>query len=107
MVKEKKIMGNTISRKFETMMPLDVFANFTTFAKANAGTGLGKFDFSVALRILLERNTYYEVVSELQEDILDLQSQINGLRSEISNKLNKEVESKDVNKNRDVKTFGK
>ena len=99
MVKEKKFNGNVISRRFETMMPLDVFAGITRFAKENAGTGLGKFDYSVALRILLERNSYYEVVSEIQEDLLRLQAQVN----ELTNKLNVPQPAKNESK---VKTFG-
>ena len=82
------------------MMPLDVFAGITRFAKENAMTGLGKFDYSVALRILLERNDYYEVVSDIQEDLLRLQAQVN----ELTNKLN--VPQPEKNEST-VKTFGK
>lgn len=110
MVKEKVINGNVVSRRFETMFPIDVIAEFTNFAKHNAGTGLGKFDYGVALRILLERNNYYEVVSCLEEDILDLQSQIHEIKKQLNNKSDNVDEGNETNrrdKSSGVKTFGK
>lgn len=92
MAKEKIMNGNVISKKFETMLPLDVSADLTRFAKVMASTGLGKFDYGVALRILLERNNYYEVVSELQTEFFELQAQFNELKHQF-NKLNKEDNS--------------
>jgi len=109
MVKEKIINGNEISRSFNTMMPLDVIADLTRFAKQNAMTGLGKWDYSVALRILLERNTYYEVVSELQDDIISLQAQFNELQHKLNN-MNAETkdgtDKSDKSSQSKVKTFG-
>ncbi len=76
MVKEKRIEGNVISRKFSTMLPLDVFADLTRFAKRYSGTGLGKFDYGVALRLLLERNNFMERIEALEEYVENLKEMI-------------------------------
>ena len=51
------------------MLPLDVFIAFTEFAKKYSGTGLGKFDYGVALRILLEKSKMDDRISELEDQL--------------------------------------
>ena len=92
-MKEKKQQNNVISRQFTTMLTLDVLADLTIFAKQYAGTGLGKFDFGVALRILLDRSDYLSKVEELEDRLTILEEHIN-------------KESKQ-NKPDTVNTFGK
>lgn len=77
MAKEKKENGNVISRRFSTMMPLDVLIDFTKFAKETTKTGLGKFDYSVALRILLDRSKIQEKIDSLEDHIDMLEMKIN------------------------------
>lgn len=76
MAKEKKVNGNVISRRFSTMMPLDVLIDFTKFAKEYTGTGMGKFDYSVALRVLLERSKTMEKIEELEEQLMIMEMKI-------------------------------
>lgn len=74
MAKEKTLNGNIISRRFSTMMPLDVFADLTRYAKRHAGTGLGKFDFCVALRQLLEKSKWSERMDDLEQYIAEVEA---------------------------------
>lgn len=68
------------------MMPLDVYKDLTVFAKGSAGTGLGKFDYSVAIRILLDKAKIYEKILDLEADIMSLEvrmSQVNAPKKEV------------------------
>jgi hypothetical protein len=67
-------MDSQTSKRLETWMPLDVFENLTAFAKAWAGTGLGKFDYSVAIRILLLRSQMLDRLDEFEERLEKLES---------------------------------
>lgn len=71
-MKEQTINGS-VSRKFESMMPLDVYKRFLIFAKENSVTGLGKWDFSVALRMLLDRSDFYENYLRLESRLENLE----------------------------------
>lgn len=58
------------------MLPLDVLVDFTKFAKKYTKTGLGKFDYGVALRFLLERSNTEDRISELEDQIIILEMKI-------------------------------
>ena len=94
MAKEKKIQGSVISRRFTTMLPLDVIADLTRFTEKNTLTGLGKYDYGVALRILLNRAEHEERIIDLENAVIELQGRLNGEIIEL-----KEEEQ-------EVKTFG-
>lgn len=74
MAKEKRLNGNIISRRFSTMLPLDVFVGLTNFAKQHTQTGLGKFDYGVALRILLNGNNFAERLDDLEQYIAEVEA---------------------------------
>lgn len=61
--------NNYVSRKFETMLPLDVFNDFQEYTLKVTKTGLGKFDYGVALRSLLEKAKIIEAIAEIRGEI--------------------------------------
>lgn len=87
---EKQNLG--IARKFTTMMSLDVLADLTKFAKDNSDNGLGKFSYTVAIRILLERAKFYEMYEVMEERLTELEAYV----SEIGNRSEKKKETKEV-----------
>jgi hypothetical protein len=68
--------GNIVSKKLETMLPLDVFVNLTKFAKLYAGTGLGKWDYGVALRFLLLKAEMTDYINNLDERLTLLEERL-------------------------------
>ena len=81
-----------VSRKLETMIPLDVYKGLNNFAKVMTKTGLGKYDYGVAIRILLQRSDILEAVNLLMQDIQMLREEVSLLREKP--------------KEEEVKTFG-
>ena len=79
------------------MLPLGVLIEFTKFARKWTSTGLGKFDYGVALRILLDRNQKFEQLEELFDRINELEERM----SYMNNPSNKQKVKKEG-----VKTFG-
>ena len=51
------------------MLPLTVFAGLTKFAKEEACSGVGKFDYGLAIKLLLERNETYKKMEEIYKRI--------------------------------------
>lgn len=90
--------SNEISRKLETMLPLDVFQRLTEFAKREARTGLGKFDYGVAIRILLNRAEIFELLNNLLCRIEILEGRVTDIENFIQNMLK--------NREEGIKTFG-
>jgi len=81
-VEEEEQIENTISRELRTMLPYQVWKDLTEFAKACTKTGLGKWDYGVAVRLLLENSNniaFYQQVSikmiELENRIAELENQ--------------------------------
>lgn len=71
-----------ISRKLETMIPLDVHQGLTSFARSMTKTGLGKYDYGVAIRILLERAETLKAFEILSQRITDMESKLEKLEQE-------------------------
>jgi hypothetical protein len=65
-------MDSQVSKKLSTMLPLDVFNGLTQFAKQYALTGMGKFDYGVAIRILLLKSEYADRIYSLDKRIDEL-----------------------------------
>lgn len=91
---------NEISRKLQTMIPLDVYADLNKLARKFSFTGLGKIDYGVTLRFLIEKYDEYELVYkkliEQDERLMYLESRID----ELTNPSNQK------SKSNEVKTFG-
>lgn len=90
--------NNEISKKLETMLPLDVYQRLTEFAKREAKTGLGKFDYGVAIRILLNRAEIFELITNLLYRIETIESRLNDIEIYIQEQMK--------NKEEGVQTFG-
>ena len=67
-------MENNVSKYLGTWLPLDVYESFNAFAKQYARTGLDKFDYGVAIRILLMKSMYADMVYSLNERISKLEA---------------------------------
>lgn len=87
-------INSEVSKKLNTFLPLDVFMGLTDFCKENAQTGLGKFDFGVGIRILLQRSRIFEGLEVLNERMNQLEVKI------------AELETKEVPETvKEIKTF--
>lgn len=75
--------GNTISKKLSTWLPLDVHRGLTEFAKVHALTGLDKFDYGTAIRILLMKSEMCDRWFELKDKIDELESKIDKKPEEV------------------------
>ena len=75
-------MNSEVIRKLDTWLPLDVYKRLLSFSKENASTGLGKFDYGVAIRILLDRSKMMEYFDILNERIEILELELNKLKSQ-------------------------
>lgn len=73
---EDKIDSQTVKR-LNTWLPLGVFNELTRFAKTNAGTALEKFDYGVAIRILLMKSTYADLIYGLNKRMDEIEGKIN------------------------------
>ena len=62
------------SYRLNTMLPFDVFTEFVRFCKANAMTGLSKWDFGTGLRILLMKAKYADMLFELEGRVGNLEN---------------------------------
>lgn len=87
---------NEISKKLVTWLPMDVYFDLLDFAKKNTLTGLGKFDFATAIRLLLQKSRTMDGLELLNERLNELEVAIHELQ-------NKPVQETDSN---EVKTFG-
>ncbi len=93
---------NEVNRKMVTWLPMDVFGKFNKFAKENTITGLGKFDYGVALGMLLDRSEYYDMYEALEQRMTELEDYVRILG-------NKNSPSSEKSKRKDrneVDTFG-
>ena len=68
-----------VSRGLDTMLPLDVHKNLTEYAKLFTKTGLGKWDYGVAIRSLLEKASILSLVNILAERVANLEERLNKL----------------------------
>ncbi len=87
---------NEISKKLVTWLPMDVYFELLDFAKRNTTTGLGKFDFGVAIRLLLQK-------SKIMDGLEIINERINQLEIALHELQDKPEEESDSN---EVKTFG-
>ena len=71
------------SYRLNTMLPFDVFTEFVRFCKANAMTGLSKWDFGTGLRILLMKAKYADILFELESRVDKLENSKSEDKSEI------------------------
>lgn len=70
-------MDSQVSKRLNTWLPVRVFNELTEFAKANAGTAMEKWDYGVAIRILLMKSTYADLIFEMNKKIDEIESKIN------------------------------
>jgi hypothetical protein len=91
---------NKVIKKLETYLPMDLFEELKDFAKKNTETAFGKFDFGVALRILLLKSYYTDI---LLENLSRLEGKVGMLENEISDMKHKEEIPKGY---REIKTLG-
>lgn len=83
---------DTISKELRTMIPADIHIMLTDYAKAVAKTGLGKWDYGVAIRLLLEKARTYDMIAALWSEVNELKELIHSQGSFDENSV--------------VKTFG-
>ena len=84
-----KDKNSGLDKKFTTWMPVRVFKRLNDFAKNNAMTGLGKFDYSIALSMLLDRADYYELYEALEQRVEELEEYVARILSSKENKQEK------------------
>ena len=61
------------SRRLSTMVPLEVFQELTRFAKEEASTGLGHFDYGIAIKLLLERSEVYKRLNNIETKLKEIE----------------------------------
>jgi hypothetical protein len=93
-------MENEISKRMNTWLDVRVFNELTEFCKSNP-SGLGKWDYSNGIRILLMKSQYADTIFEMNKRIDELEAQLKDRLSQ--------SETKDTNNSGmlNVKTFGK
>ena len=91
---------NKVIKKLETYLPIDLFEELKDFATKNTETAFGKFDFGVALRILLLKSYYTDI---LLENLSRLEGKVNMLENEIAELKHKEEIPAGY---REIKTLG-
>lgn len=88
-------INSEVTKRLNTFLPIDVFRGLTEFCKANALTGLGKFDYGVGLRILLMKAQYADMIFDIDKRL-----------EQVENKQSQSTEVKQVYKDTyTVKTF--
>lgn len=99
-------MENTIVKKLNTWLPLDVFEALTEFAKQNAGTALSKYDYGVAIRILLLKSMYADHLFELDERVSRLETKTQENQIPLGYKEIKTLKDTQSNNQKEVITNG-
>ncbi len=70
-----------VSKELKTMLPIDVHHALTEYAKAVSKTGLGKWDYGVAIRSLLEQTQNLGSINFLATKVLELEERIDSLEN--------------------------
>jgi len=73
---------NEVSRKLETMIPMDVYKRLLAFAQDNTSTAFGKWDFGVAIKILLDRSDMMVSLDNLNERVEIMELELNKLKAQ-------------------------
>ena len=60
------------------MLPLGVFQELTRFAKSEVQTGLGKFDYGLAIKLLLERNNINTRLDKIENQLNKMEDKQHG-----------------------------
>jgi len=76
-------MESDTTKRLSTWLPVDVFMAFTEFCKANAMTGLQKFDYGVGLRILLMKSQYADMMYDLDKRITNVEDSLYSKSQEV------------------------
>lgn len=61
--------NNVIGYRLSTVIPMEVFIGLLEFAKKEVMTGVGNFDFGLAIKLLLERNKINTKLDNLELEI--------------------------------------
>ena len=70
-----------VSKKLSTWLALDVYYGLVEFAKQNTLTGLGKFDFSTAIRILLQKSKVFDGLEVLNQRMNEIELRLHELEN--------------------------
>lgn len=70
-----------VSKELRTMLPADVHKSLTVYAQIVSKTGLGKWDYGVAIRSLLEKAELYEVMVEILARLDKLEKKKDGVKT--------------------------
>ena len=82
MEEEAPQVEELVSKGLETMLPADVHIALTKYAKEVSKTGLGKWDYGVAIRNLLRDSQILSLMGLLGDKIMELEERMKELEKE-------------------------